>query len=111
MPRTSRQLEAYCKHAIRNGEPSGQIIQLLLSEGIDADAAQDMLSHCSKAARKPALVMISLGALLALIAGGATAWVWWSTSGSLVFVCYPPVVAGMITFCVGVYKYLSTTRL
>ena len=107
MPRTTRQLQAYCKHAIGNGTPRNEIISELLSQELDRDAADQMYSHFRKAARKSALVIITIGiileassvglAALALSAGGIPGvWVFF------------PLIVGFVLICVGLSQLIKT---
>ena len=108
MPRTQKQLEAYCEDAVRNGIPAGEIISILLSEEMDEDTAREMFIRSRKVARKPALIMIVAGITLSTIGIGSTIWAC-SGSGGYLFIWYGPAIAGIVVFCAGVTKLIQTT--
>ena len=106
MPRTTKQLQAYCKHAIRNGTPRDQVISELLSQELNQDAANQMYSDSLKEARKSALVIIIVGIVLATSCIGLVVW---AASGGVIAI-WPvfPITTGFIVFFVGLSKFIRS---
>lgn len=80
MSRTTKQLQAYCKHAIKNGLPRDQIISELSSETANQDIANRMYADILRATRKSALIIFVVGVTLS---SSHIALVMWAGSSTL----------------------------
>lgn len=105
MARTEHQIVAYCEHALKSGIPADEIIDTLTNEGESENAVRQGLATAMKRAKKPALVMISAGIVLASLGIGFG--LLGLSAGFLYVWPFFPTIIGVVLVCIGAHTFLA----
>ncbi len=105
MVRTVHQMNAYCEHELKRGTPVDEIIVALVTEGMSQEQVRQGLAVAMKRAKKPALVMIAAGIILALLGSGIS--LLGLSAGLLYIWPFFPIIVGVILLCIGSFTFLA----